>query len=84
MEKIKAAAIRDPRGNIYSLPPPAHHKQIVAMMIEKGKSTRLGVKGFLTTDGRFVGRYQGARIALNAGQATKVKRDNELHSGDLW
>lgn len=84
MEKIKSAAIRDQRGDIFSLPPPAHHKQIIASMKEQGKTTKLMVKGFLTSDDRFVGRLQGARIALKSGQATKLRFAPDLHSGDMW
>ena len=84
METIKSAAIRDQRGDVYTLPPPAHHKQIVRMMKDKGVGTKLMVKGFWTSEDRFVGREQGGRIALRSGQAKTLREDPHLHSGDMW
>lgn len=38
--------------------------------------------GFVTTTGRFVDRYEAARIAYAAGQTTEMKY--KLFSEDLW
>lgn len=84
METIVSAAVRDQRGIIHALPPPAHHKHIVASMREEGINTKYIVKGFLTSEARFVGREQGGRIALRSGQAKSLGLDPELHSGDMW
>lgn len=84
METIKSSAIRDQRGDIHSLPPPAHHKQIIAHMKKKGAPTKQMVKGFITSEDRFVGREQGARIALRSGQAIDLRFAPDLHSGDMW
>jgi len=84
METIKSAAIRDQRGDVYTLPPPAHHKHIVQMMREQGKGTKLMAKGFWTSENRFVGREQAARIATKSGQAKSLRFPPDLHSGDMW
>ena len=84
MEKIVSAAIRDKKGNVHVLPAPAHHKQLMAWLNKEGHSDKDVVKGFWTSDERFVGRLQGARIARRAGQATTLRFDPELHCGDMW
>lgn len=84
METIKSSAIRDWRGKVHTLPPPAHHKQILAAMKQDGFNTKEIVKGFWTSEDRFVGREQGGRIATRSGQAKTMRCDPELHSGDMW
>lgn len=84
MEHIISAAVRDKRGNIHRLPPPAHHKHILAFMRQGGYSHKDVAKGFWTSEERFVGRVQGARIALRSGQAIRLRFAPDLHSGDMW
>lgn len=84
MEQISSAAIRDSCGRIHRLPPPAHHKQILAWMRQEGHSKKDAVKGFWTTEERFVCREQAGRIALRSGQAKSMRFHPELHSGDMW
>jgi len=84
MEQIASAAVRDKRGRVHRLPPPAHHKHILAWMRQEGHGHRDAVKGFWTTEERFVGREQAARIALRNGQAQRLRFAPDLHSGDMW
>lgn len=84
MERIESAAVRDWRGNIHCLPPPAHHKHILAWMRQEGFNAKQVVKGFWTSEQRFVGREQGGRIALRTGQAITLREGRNLHSGDMW
>ncbi|MES2730007.1 MAG: hypothetical protein V4621_07955 [Pseudomonadota bacterium] len=84
METIKSAAVRDQRGKVHTLPPPAHHKHILKMLKDDGWPVKDITKGFLTSEGRFVGREQGGRIALRAQQATRLREFPDLHSGDMW
>lgn len=73
---IAAAAIRTRSGTIYE---GLTHQDIRLM----GGIT--GEPGFLTTDGRFVGRIQAARIAVDARQApsTVLYQLTGLSSNDL-
>lgn len=84
METIKSAAIRDQYGAVHTLPPPAHHKQVIGAMRVSGNPVKGAIKGFLTSEGRFVGREQAGRIAVMSAQATTMRFAPELHSGDMW
>lgn len=72
MRKIKAAAIKTPRG-VKSKPAPSHHADIHAK----------GVRGFLDTSGKFLDRQEAKTVAKNAGQAT-VRGKRGLHSRDIF
>jgi hypothetical protein len=41
-------------------------------------------QGFVTSDGRFVGRKQAGCIAILAGQIERLKWPPLLYSEDLW
>jgi hypothetical protein len=84
LEKIVSAAVRDKKGNVHVLPAPAHHKQITSWLKKDGIAEKDLVKGFWTSEERFVGREQAGRIARRAGQATTLRFDPELHCGDMW
>lgn len=84
MEQIVSSAVRDKHGDIFRLPPPAHHKHILAWMRQQGHYHKDAVKGFWTSEDRFVGRQQGARIAMRSGQAIALRFAPDLHSGDMW
>jgi hypothetical protein len=46
---------------------------------------KLGEQGFITTDGVFLDRKQGANHALTCGQITELKYNpTDLFSEDLW
>lgn len=84
MEHVASAAIRDSRGRIHRLPPPAHHKHILSWMRQEGFSHKDAIKGFWTTEERFVCREQAGRIAMRVGQVLAMRLDPKLHSGDMW
>lgn len=76
MTPIKSAAIRTRGGAIYE---GLSHRDIYLM----GGIT--GEEGYMTMDGRFVGRIQAARIAVDAKQApyTVLFQVTGLSSSDL-
>jgi hypothetical protein len=41
-------------------------------------------QGFVTIDGRFVGRTEAGRIALREGQIERLHWGSRLYSEDLW
>lgn len=79
---ISAAAILQD-GKVYT--GKRHHLIIRDIAEQTGIRPVTGRQGFVTSNGRFVGRKQAARIALQAGQITKLKYDpEELFSEELW
>lgn len=75
----------DPRAVpvIVSAPPPARHHNLFALtgMVRPDES------GFLTSTGRFVGRYEALQIALTARQPLidhPSRHNRLLFSEDLW
>jgi hypothetical protein len=83
-ESIIAAAYRV--GEIvYSTPRPGRHRQALDAAIALGVDPNVGDQGFVTSTGRFVTRWQAARIAFIAGQTTRAPRlSTELYSEDVW
>lgn len=83
-ERIVAAAMIY-NGVVCSLPQPARHGDIIATI---GKSVGEaywpinGEDGFVTSEGRFVGRNEGMEIARAAGQTNSTM--DTLFSEDLW
>jgi hypothetical protein len=86
-EMIIRAAIRHD-GTAYSLPAPARHHNVIALMIGDGlpsESCRLQNQGFVTSTGRFVDRYEGFRVARAAGQLWRSPTPPDmLTSEDVW
>lgn len=93
---IRCAAIRrDVDGEIWSLPRPARHADIIYEM-KSGKNgprvsgfigdSGLGgfTQGFLTGGGTFVDRQQAARIAGAARQLIASVRDGVLTTDEMW
>ena len=80
-EWVEAAAIVF-EGNVWSLPKPARHHQIIAAHIEQTGLDGSGQQGFLTNKGRFVSRREAARIAYDAGQLEHLQ--SSVFSEDLW
>lgn len=81
---IVAAAI-EYEGVVYTLPKPMRHHNIIKYMRDKGlprKSVRN--QGFVTNDGKFVDRLEGAAIALASGQIEELSYPPNLFSEDLW
>lgn len=86
-ETIVAAALCYD-GNIYSMPPPTRHYQIMHAMLENDvpdDATHLRYQGFVTNTGRFVDRYEAARIARAANQLIREPTPKDmLTSEDVW
>jgi hypothetical protein len=81
--RINAAAILH-QGIIMTLPPPARHGTIIAAMTQALGEVDIPprAQGFLTSDGRYVGRREAAQIAYFARQiGTQV---DELYSEDIF
>lgn len=82
---IVAAAIK--QGNmVCSVPKPGRHHDVIREMARSGIPIPIvGEQGFLTSDGRFVNRYEAKDIANLAGQIL-AKHGNlaQLFSEDVW
>lgn len=99
MESILASAIRF-NGQVWSVPRPGRHHDVIRYIIEitPGLQTVGGEQGFIAgegaTQGRFVDRLEGRKIAEAAGQIIAGRRDNDgipyvstddrLFSEDVW
>jgi hypothetical protein len=86
-ERVIAAAVRI--GDVaLSMPPPARHWNIVntfcGTLGEPTRYARPEDQGFLTDQGRFVGRKEAMAIAFVAGQLKKPSPHQELFTEDLW
>ncbi len=84
-ETIVAAAILH-EGEPYSVPPPGRHHHVIRLLDETypGAGPFVEEQGFMTSRGRFVGREEGGRIALAAGQTPALRWGVDLYSEDLW
>lgn len=75
-------------GEVFAFPSPGRHHDA----IRKVSLAHPGVRGlcppraqgFVLEDGTYVGREEGARIALASGQATRLHTEGRLFSEDLW
>ena len=84
-ENIKAVALKDSTGKIWTLPPPARHGNLFALLKDNG-ITHVGIKqGFITNLDRYVDRKEGYIIALAANQIKNTSAPGDtLVSEDLW
>jgi hypothetical protein len=84
--KVVAAAIRDIDGEVFSVPAPGRHCDVIRLMAEKGrKCPPLDCQGFLLSDGRFCRRKPAKFIAERAGQLLeRASKLAELFSEDVW
>lgn len=81
VERIERAALKH-REKVYDLPPPARHHDIYKIAVRDESFTYADAdEGFLTSSGRFVNRFEAAKIARAAGQAEPV---GPLQTVDLW
>lgn len=83
---IVAVAMRDPEGNVYSLPRPARHFNLIQHVIrESGKRyvPHAWDQGFLTDDCKFLLRNAAAMHALRCGQISEIP-EVVFTSEDLW
>lgn len=93
-EKIHQAAIlRD--GDIWTLPKPARHHNILWAMHDVDNNSTpdkrpkiiaaRGEQGFVTSAGRFVGREEAYAIAIQSGQIKfPASAPPKLYSEDVW
>lgn len=77
------------KGVVYALPAPSRHPDCWhAFRVLTGECTSMLriVEGFLDNRGKFVSRYDAARIAVKAGQVAEPQniRWIGLHSEDVW
>lgn len=82
-----AAAVQ--YGDVVVMTPrPGRHHHVINAMFAIAGDVAVGAEteqGFLTSDGRFVDRKEGFRIAEEAGQiVTKHGPEDTLFSEDMW
>lgn len=87
-ERILRAAIRHVEGDVYSVPPPGRHHDVIRNMGDRYQYRRSEGKheqGFLTSEGRFVDRAEAWGIAERAGQLLpRATGAGALFSEDVW
>lgn len=86
-ERIKCVAIRYPDIGVFTLPRPARHHHVMwtRLMIDGQRTTGEAEQGFLTTEGRFVGREEAFEIATRQDQIIeKYGSAGLLFSEDMW
>lgn len=87
MLKIVSVAIRFD-GKVWSLPSPARHHDVIRLIAESNGIGINGpdVQGFISSDGKFVGREKALKIALAVNQVLNINdvRAGQLFSEDLW
>lgn len=73
---------------ILSMPRPCRHHHILHMIVALGLKDSFRVQpedqGFLTDDGQFLNRIDGAAYAIEKGQIEKLQWGYQLYSEDLW
>ncbi|TAL43350.1 MAG: hypothetical protein EPN91_06590 [Salinibacterium sp.] len=84
--RVAAAAIRDIDGEVFTVPPPGRHHDVIRMMFEKGRECpSLDCQGFVLSDGRFASRKAAKVVAEASGQLLpRASRLRELFSEDVW
>ena len=86
--RIDAAAIRDIDGNVWSLPQPARHHDVIRLMRESGYAGPVSgqdQQGFVLSDGRFCRRKAALSVAKRAGQLKGGKViGSQVTTEDLW
>ncbi len=95
VERIEAAAI-SLDGVVWSVPRPGRHHDVIQHVLRKRPELDFvgGAQGFVTSTGRFVGRYEAKDIARAADQiiASEIgpggvpfkRQYPELFSEDVW
>lgn len=87
-EEIACVALKYPDIGVLALPAPARHHHVMwARRFIDGRPSHPieATQGFLTTQGRFVDRKAGLKIATARGQIIhKHGNPTELYSEDMW
>lgn len=88
METIVAAAVKVD-SKVYSLPAPARHPDILDYIadidVKLLQRPHYHCEGFLTSENRFVSRYDAAQIARRAKQIINPDYMHDiLYTEDLW
>ncbi len=88
MTNIQSVAVKDIYDRIWKLPEPFRHHNVIHLM-NGGKRPHIDAEqGFMTNEGKFVGREEAMIIAKNANQvlprASNHYQGPELFSEDLW
>ncbi|NQT91469.1 MAG: hypothetical protein HQ559_01815 [Lentisphaerae bacterium] len=81
------AAIRRRKDDkVWSLPRPARHGDVIGAVYDEvgGPVGDRYEQGFVTDDGRFVGRREAFLIARHAGQIVNDEAHDILFTEDLW
>lgn len=74
MKRVKAPAIKTASGKVVEARGKhQHHDDIPAK----------GTRGFVLSDGKFVGREAAGKVAKAASQVKKMEKPPRLHSEDL-
>lgn len=80
---VAAACVKN--GLTFTMPPPARHHHILQNMpVGEQWTVFPEEQGFLTSEGKFVSRFQAAAIAIRARQILEPQWGRELFSEDLW
>lgn len=86
--RIESAAIRDIDGNVWSLPQPARHHDVIRFMRESGYTgpvSGIDQQGFILSDGRFCRRKAAYSIAKKADQLKHgTMIGSQVTTEDLW
>lgn len=89
-ETITGVALLSAHGELYQLPAPNRHHDVIAMMVRDGEGEHAAdaEQGFVTSADRFLDRRAALVLALSSGQIKEEDRPvpglPELFSEDLW
>lgn len=83
LERIAAAAVVE-TAEVWTLPPPVRHHTLIRQWVVSNDVSAVGrlQQGFVTTRGRYVDRYEAARLAYASRQIPY--RCRMLFTEDLW
>jgi hypothetical protein len=83
VEHIVGVAVRKD-DRVWQLHWPCRHCHVLHMLSQTLGDIGRNEEGFVTNTARFVGRIEGADVAIRAGQIAKLKWPPHLFSEDLW
>lgn len=89
LPKVVAAAIRVNSTLVFSVEAPKRHHDIIRDLAATGYEIvgRNHEQGFLTSEGRYLGRQGARQLVVDNGQARRSEtftHPHELFSEDLW